>query len=755
MFRRRIPFLGIFLSAMAGILFSAHSTIGVPVFLSGALAGLAVWLAYRREIAVYVTVAMVFAAVQALQTRASVSMRFCELVGAESCVGWLRGHVIDDPQPAGTGGSRFVVRAQAIEIGGSRWSAPVDVLVIAKGSPPAPDDLIEARGSFSRVPEPRNPGEFNARRFYALQGIHNEFKVSYSEDWEVVEQGSPYSLQRIAASCRRWMAHTLSLGISDQPLSRGLLAGIVLGDTGGLPESLETQFRDTGTFHLFSVSGLHVGMIAVILWQLAKTAGIGRRAAVALIVPSLFFYALVTGWKPASIRAATMATIILIGMLSSRQPVALNSLCAAGTAILAHSTNELFNPGVQFSFSVVLAIILIAGPLQIVLRRRLEPDAFLPVALWGAADRIRHAGAGFISGLAAVSFAAWIGSIPLTAGYFHMVSLSALITNPVAVPLAFVVMVTAMLALGGGLASAWIASVFNNANLVFTHALLAIVNFTAALPGSTLSLAAPSGPLRVTVFDFGRGGSAAIESGGTLWLLDAGSRWNAESTLLPWMRSVGRRSPDGLVVSHGDASHIAGLSALLERPGAPVFVDSTSSDGSSTRRALHRLVESMGISKTLVHSGDQVVLSPGTSLAVLHPPLPVPAGIADDKVLVARLDEETTRILFLSDAGPVVWERLLASKPSDLRADVLVLGRHDSGVLPDATFLKTVGPKIVVVTVAGFPRSEHIDHRWEDMVRGLGIEVLRQDRTGAVEIRVGKEGLKARGFLDGRQLEFR
>ncbi len=746
-FRRRLPFLGIFLSATAGILLSSQLAFGSPVFLWLSLGALAVWAVMRREAVLHAAIAFAFASAHAQQTRDSPAMRLAEFIGPDPEVVSIRGRVVDEPESAGTRGCRFELRVSELTSGGTRWRVPFDLMVEFNGPPPAAGDLVEARGSMAPLPTPRNPGEFDLRSYLALRGIHNRLGVPTEADLEIVAAGSPYSLQRIANACRGWMERTLSAGISDQPLSCALLAGIVLGNTSELPESLEGQFRDTGTYHLFSVSGLHVGMIALILWQIAKTLGLGRREAVFLVVPALFFYALVTGWKPASIRAATMATIFLAGMLSSRKPVALNSLCAAGTAILILSTNELFNPGFQFSFSVVLAIILVAGPLQSMLRRRMEPDVFLPVAVWGPLDRARHAIAGRLAALLAVSFAAWLGSLPLTAVYFHMVSLAALLANPIAVPLAFAVMVTAMLSLLGGLAAAWIASVFNNANLVFTHALLAIVHFTAGIPFATIPLAAPSGPLRVTVFDFGRGGCAAIESGGKLWMLDGGSEWNARSTLVPWMRSVGRRGPDGIVLSHGDAAHLGGIRTLLAESRHPEVVESVAGDSSSTRKALQQYLESTGIPRSVHSEGDRLSLSPAASLAVLHPPSPPPAGISDDKALVVRLDAENARILFLSDAGPAVWERLAGS--GDLRADVLVLGRHRSGQLPEAGFLRLVSPRAVVVTGAGFPREEKVDEEWEAMVRGLGIEVFRQDVTGAVQITTGEDGVELRAFLDG------
>lgn len=727
---------------------SSHLPVAAVPFLWASAGSLALWAVFRREVVLFAGIAFAFASAHALQTRDSPAMQLAVLSGSGARIAHVEGRVRGEPQLVGNGGCRFEVRVRKLEIEGTQWNGPFPLLMELNGPPPAVGDLIVARGSLVPVEAPRNPGEFDLRMFLALRGIHNKLEVASRGDLEIVATGSPYSLQRIAIAGRKWMERTLALGISDQPLSLALLEGIVLGDTSGLSESMKSEFRDTGTYHLFSVSGLHVGMIALILWQVAKTARLGRREAVLVIVPSLFFYALVTGWKPASIRAATMAAIFLAGMISSRKPIAINSLCAAGTAILTLSTNELFNPGFQFSFSVVLAIILVAGPLQSRLRKRWEPDVFLPVALWGAVDRVRHALAGRLAGLVAVSFAAWIGSLPLTAGYFHMVPLAALLVNPVAVPLAFVVMVTAILALAGGVASAWIAAVFNNANLVFTKALLAVVQLSAAMPGATVPLTAPSGPPRVTVFDFGRGGCAAIEVGGRLWMLDGGSDWNARSTLMPWMRLVGRRWPDGIVLSHGDAAHIGGVAALLEKAERPLVIDSVARDSSPTRKALKHLLESRGIPRSTLHAGDRVPLAPGASLAVLHPPSPPPAGISDDKALVVRLDLDTARILFLSDAGPEVWSRLVASGVGNLRADVLVIGRHRSGELPEGGFLQLVSPAVLVVTAAGFPREENVDERWEEMVRGLGIELLRQDMTGAVEIATGGAEVITRGFLE-------
>jgi beta-lactamase superfamily II metal-dependent hydrolase len=113
------------------------------------------------------------------------------------------------------------------------------------------------------------------------------------------------------------------------------------------------------------------------------------------------------------------------------------------------------------------------------------------------------------------------------------------------------------------------------------------------------------------------------------------------------------------------------------------------------------------------------------------------------------LESGGTRILFLSDAGPATFQWLLENQSAAIPADIVILGRHHSGAPPEASFLRTVNPSLVVATAAGFPSNEPIDEQWASMVESLGIRLFRQDRTGAVRIRLEKESWAAEGFLNG------
>ena len=109
--------------------------------------------------------------------------------------------------------------------------------------------------------------------------------------------------------------------------------------------------------------------------------GLSRSSVVLLLIPSLFFYAFVTGWRPSAVRAATMASIFLAGFVFDRESRLLNSLGAAALAILAFHTNQLFLPGFQLSFLVLLSIVLLTKPIQRPFLGWLFPDPFMPVVL--------------------------------------------------------------------------------------------------------------------------------------------------------------------------------------------------------------------------------------------------------------------------------------------------------------------------------------------------------------------------------------
>jgi len=262
------------------------------------------------------------------------------------------------------------------------------------------------------------------------------------------------------------MRNALSRGLDNSPEVQNFLSGIVLGVRHQTPEDIEEPFQQTGTLHLFAVAGLHVGIVAALLWMLAMVARLSRKWATALIIPTLFFYAAVTGLHVSSVRAAVMTSILLGGFFFERKAFLLNSLAAAAFFLLWWDTNELFSVGFQLSFAVVAAIVLFADPLFGFLRRWAEPDSFLPRSLLRGPRHFMHVGLEWLSRGASVSLAAWIGSLPFVLWYFHIVTPVSLLANLVVVPIAFFVLAIALLSLISTPLLSWLAIVFNKCELV-------------------------------------------------------------------------------------------------------------------------------------------------------------------------------------------------------------------------------------------------------------------------------------------------
>ncbi len=738
--RPRIPFLPLTLCAVAGILAAPILPASSSVWLAAAAATfLLILRGTPRAFPAFVVAA--FATLALWQGRESPAARLADSLDTGSRLIEVTGSVADDPAVSWPDRARF-----RLSIATPATLRGIPIQVHWRGPAPAYGDVVRTSGSLRNLDGPRNPAEFDFATWSRRQGVWSRLDVSHAQDASIIRQGAGNPIRALALRSRDWMARTLTVGINDSVVS-GLILAMVLGDTGELDPGMLDEFRGTGTFHLFSVSGLHVGIVTVIFWYLAMVVAIPRRVAAAVIIPLVFFYVLLTGLGAASVRSAVMAAVVLAGLVANRPPVLLNNLFAAAFLILLLDPNQLVNAGFQLSFGVVAAILLLAKPIQDCIARFLASDPFLPEQLIPAWQRPWFWTGEKFAGLAGVSLAAWLGSLPLTLGYFHLVSFSALPCNMLAVPLSFLIMAVSALALLGGLANAGIAAIFNQANWGLVQALLAAVGFFAHLPASHLFVGPPPPPgVGITVFDCGSGGAAAIRSRDSLWLIDAGPSRFTDSVIIPFVRSSGKELPDAVLVTHGDAGHCGGLDN--PRIAGTRIIDSMIDDRSPNRGRLHTALAAAGRPKCLIRTGDIFRLGTNVTLTVLYPPPGIDRPNADDKAVVVRLDCDGSRVLFLSDAGDFTERWLLDHLQNEIRADVIVKGWPRSGPSGGMDFLRATGARTVVATAALFPESEMPPSDWQEALAAEGIRLIRQDRTGAVTIRLARGRREVFGFLN-------
>jgi ComEC/Rec2-related protein len=619
-------------------------------------------------------------------------------------------------------------------------TAPLLLQVHWAGSVPCYGDLVSFQGTPGRPAPPCNPGEMDYRQWLERHGIYTRIEVDPSIPGVIDSSGHGNPLLACAIKARQRMEEILSIDLTGAPEVRGAIEGICLGVTEHAPEGFTDEFRFTGTMHLFAVSGLHVGMLAVILWFILKAFRVPRLPAVFLTIPTLFLYVLVTGMKMGSIRSATMASILLIGLILFRRSPLLNTLASAAFLQLALNTNDLFSAGWQFSYSVVFTIIVFAPIIEAWLIRFHEPDSFLPAKLVSPRENLEFKAWKHLSGLSAVSASAWLGAILPTLAYFHLISLSAFGANLLAVPLSFLVLSLGALSLASGMCSSWIAGAFNNSNWLVTKLLLFVVTSSALVPGGHFFVGAPAWNPEMTLLDLQGSPCAILRDGWSFGLVDAGNKRDAASTVIPCIEAAGANSIQSVLITKNDAAHLGGL-PLIKQESSIFSMALPPVDGrSSVAKAL--LSQEHSASLKRLSEGDRWRLLERIRAETIYPPREKPSDFLMPRLLIGN-----TRILMLPKMTPEVIKDLSVIPQESLKAEILILPLGGCDFSSTLALIRKVSPRLLISPVdrhsgLGVPSGE-----WRGILKDEGIGFMRQDETGAVTIVSNKRETAVHPFL--------
>lgn len=208
----------------------------------------------------------------------------------------------------------------------------------------------------------------------------------------------------------------------------GVLAAMTLGDKSALTHEVRQTYSMTGASHVLALSGLHLGIIYLLLTRLM----LGRRRlwlTQVVVVLAIWAFALMTGLSTSVVRSATMISIYALFSLGDRGHAPVNVLCFTAMLMLLVSPSSLYDVGFQLSFMSVLSILLFMPVM----------DSFVSKK-WMLSHPVVH----WLWSLTGVSLAAQIGTAPLVAYYFHYFSTYFLLTNLVVIPLATVILYGAL-----------------------------------------------------------------------------------------------------------------------------------------------------------------------------------------------------------------------------------------------------------------------------------------------------------------------
>jgi competence protein ComEC len=523
----RQPFVGLSLMAAVGIIIADVFPLPATALIvtTIALAICIVIVAWRPILlATYAIVGIGFLLLHDLETSNTEGQQLADELGSRPRVVTAAGFVISEPKIAPSGFATFLLKLKSIQFEGRNQPTRAVWQVRWKGAPEFGDEL-KLFGIAEVIAPPRNPGEFDMRAYLVRHDVRRMLFVRYPDDGTLLRHGGGNPILRLAQKSRAWIQNAVCKGLENAPDVQNFLSGIVLGLRHQTPEDIEEPFQQTGTLHLFAVAGLHVGIVAALLWMLAMVARLSRKWAAALIIPLLLFYAAVTGLHVSSVRAAVMSSILFGGLFFERKVFVLNSLAAAAFFLLSWNANELFSTGFQLSFAVVGAIILFADPFAAFLQRWTAPDPFLPRSLLRGPRRWMPVALEWLCGGTGVSLAAWVGSLLLVLWYFYLVTPVSLVANLVVVPIAFFILAVALLSLLSTPLLPGLAVIFNNTNWLLAKLVLGIVQFLAHVPGGHFYVGHPHWPenlvAKITVLDVGAGAAVHLRTGSANWLFES------------------------------------------------------------------------------------------------------------------------------------------------------------------------------------------------------------------------------------------
>ena len=760
--RPRQPLVGVVVAAVAGILGAEFWDPGMEWSACGCVAAWSALWGWRRTLACWVAALTTFFFLHSVEKRDSPGILLLGELGSDACPVRLRGVVVDDPGPVSgragqTGGSRFHLRVERL------WrrvenGAPVEavhardaeVWVEWRGGVPEYGWCLELEGEARGVARARNPGEFDRAAWMGRRGVWTEIHVRSGRDGRMLGTGRGGWAGEWLVAARRWARGRLEVGMEGaRAEAAGVVESMVLGLRGEMGPEVREWFRETGTLHLFAVSGQNVMLLTLIFGVVFRRLGVPRVAGSLGMLVGLGGYALVTGGSPSCVRAAVMGGLLVGTGLVDRPPVLYNSLAAGALVILGVDTRQLMDLGFQLSFFQVLVLAWGVRRMERVLVPLAGPDPFVPRRLWRL-DQVWKAGLWRLGcGVGAVAVTGWLGSLPVSLAVFHLWSPAGLLANVYVVPFATLLLGVGLMSLGVGWMADPLGVALNRLNGVLVKLLLAGLQVCAELPGGHAHVGRPRIPppdWELTVFDLGEGGAVHLRVAGADWLLDCGSGVGFRRVVLPALRERGVDTLTGLLLTHGDTEHIGGGLDAVRQLNPGEIAAGPARERSPSMRRLHGELGRLGRGLAFYRAGDRIELGDAAFLEILYPPAGLECSAADDRALVCRFVTPCGRVLLSSDAG--FWtEQWLLERGVDVGADLWVLGRNVRDPGGSRAFLAAVNPVAVVFPGAGRGREAG------GGVSFPGCAEFRQDRTGAVEAAGSAGGwLEMKGYLTGQRL---
>jgi len=644
-------------------------------------------------------------------------------------------------------------------------------------------DRLKIAAHIAPAREFRNFNEPFARMYLKTQLLHNFAITKSALLVEKVRSGPGISVVRLMSILRLKCQGKIERYFPSKTDPRQLtpegavLETLLLGGRGRLRPETTQALQKTGLFHLFAISGAHIGIISFFLFGLFRLIRVPARVSYVLLIVLLVFYALLVEGRASVVRAVVMSIAFLLGRLFWKDAHLLNTIGLSALVILLFNPFQLFDLGFQLTFAATLAIILFYPKIIPMMPR-------LPLEL---------------SEMFTLSLAAQMGVFPLIASSFHRIIFSGLFLNLIGIPLVSVIMAVGYVFLPASFIP-FLARPFAAALAFLIRFFMASTRLLDGAPFLSYRIPTPkawvvigyavflllwllaaktrilkaafstgflvffvvlilypfpstSKTLKLTFLDVGQGDSILVEfPGAKKMLVDGGGAPTGtfdlgENVVSPFLWSKGIKHINCLVLTHAHPDHLNGLISVAKNfrvrefweaispPADPKYDELKTALGAVPQRRVFR-----GFSR----NEDRVRID------VLFPPEEeTNIAAADNNLsLVLKVSYGSVSFLLTADIG-IEAEQAILDAGDNVRSKVLKSPHHGSSSSSSELFLRAAAPEIIVIQVGsgnryGFPSPEVLS-RYEKS----GAHIFRTDLHGAVEISTDGTSLAVRTSVRG------
>ncbi len=694
--------------------------------------------------------------------------------------------------------TRLEVCIQRVRNGDTWHGASGLALVVVEGHLPdvAAGDRLRIVAQLLGPSPALNPGQLSFAEFERAERRLSRLAASHPDCVMVQGRGRRWTPRNLLQQLR-WRSSTMLWRILSHEQG-GLADALLLGAREQLDRDRVNAFFYTGTIHMLSSSGLHVGILASGFFLLARTSWLSPRAALVATMLLTIIYALLTDARAPVIRATILVCVVCLGWILRRPAFAFNSLAAAALVVLAWNPCELFRTGAQLSF--LAAAVLAWFALRWTVPTRTPLDKLLERSRpWPR--RFAHDVGRKVWGLAAVSALIWIVTLPLVMYRFHLVSPVALVLNVVlSIP------ITVALFCGFGvLVSGWLmpplAFLFGAVCDAALWSLEACVQAAQHVPGSYFWAPGPDlwwvvgfyvmlaivvagagwramrnwgaalligwvacgaavaqwrtaqalrgqPALQCTYLAVGHGTCVVMElPGGQSLLYDAGSLGASHvpahviSSFL-WFRGI--RHLEHVVLSHADLDHYNAMPRLLEqfRVGTVYVSDVMFREFDDALTELHTAIATTNVRVAQLHEGSRIPSGGPARMCVMHPPPRGVAGNDNANSIVLEIQFAHKRIVLAGDVEDAGLEALLARPPID--CDVAMAPHHGSPHSDPVRFAAWCSPEWVIISGGHRHRHDHVAPLFEK----AGVRVMNTATEGAIRVVIDSSGVRVSPWSD-------